>query len=188
MRPVLPRHRLGEILVDRGLVSEPQVAAALARQTGRGRLGETLVGLGLIRRRQLHAALVEQYRRRLFGALGLAMLSLQPGAAFAGSARGVLTVSATVVNSGRVEVQAATPQRGGTATAGVTLSCAAGGSARVAFERSRVEPASGRLSIAWSEAAPRQIPCTRAPQALQGGALPPSAAASGEILTVSIAY
>ena len=52
---------LGELLVDRGLLSARQLELALAeqRRTGR-RLGEVLVGLGFVSEQALAAMLLEQ--------------------------------------------------------------------------------------------------------------------------------
>ena len=59
-----PRHTgtpLGELLIDRGLVSEDQLREALTTQTGSGkRLGNILVELGLLSERALVEVLAEQ--------------------------------------------------------------------------------------------------------------------------------
>jgi nucleoside-diphosphate-sugar epimerase len=62
------RFRLGEMLVRRGLVSEQDVAQALAAQAASGQpLGQVLVGQGLISPAQLAAALREQQGRESTG-------------------------------------------------------------------------------------------------------------------------
>jgi len=56
------KRRLGEIVVERGLITSEQLQAALdhQRQTG-GKLGETLVELGLLTRMALAGVLSEQW-------------------------------------------------------------------------------------------------------------------------------
>jgi type IV pilus assembly protein PilB len=55
--------RLGQLLIDRGIASEADVAAALVRQRERGhRLGECLVELGHVDRQALYRFLAEQAR------------------------------------------------------------------------------------------------------------------------------
>ena len=52
---------LGELLVDRGLLSARQLELALAEQSRTGRrLGEVLVGLGFVSEQALAAMLLEQ--------------------------------------------------------------------------------------------------------------------------------
>ncbi|MDD5006156.1 MAG: hypothetical protein PHS93_06620 [Candidatus Omnitrophica bacterium] len=58
--------RLGDILVEAGLVSEQQLLAALALQeTNKKPLGEILVGQGYIAQEKLDAALAKQYGSKL---------------------------------------------------------------------------------------------------------------------------
>ena len=56
------KRRLGEIVVERGLITSEQLQQALdhQRQTG-GKLGETLVELGLLTRMALAGVLSEQW-------------------------------------------------------------------------------------------------------------------------------
>jgi len=54
------RKKLGEILLDRGLLTRPQLEQALAHTTG-GRLGETLVALGFVTPEQVARGMAEQF-------------------------------------------------------------------------------------------------------------------------------
>lgn len=56
----MARKRIGEVLLERGLVTAPQLAAALDRQrAGGGRIGATLVALGALSEGELTATLSE---------------------------------------------------------------------------------------------------------------------------------
>lgn len=56
----MARKRIGEVLLERGLVTAPQLAAALERQRrGGGRIGTSLVALGALSEGQLTATLAE---------------------------------------------------------------------------------------------------------------------------------
>ncbi|MBA2530161.1 MAG: type II/IV secretion system protein, partial [Euzebyales bacterium] len=57
----VPRRRIGDVLVERGLLTPDQLAVALAEQANvegdRRRLGQVIVGLGLATERQIAQAL-----------------------------------------------------------------------------------------------------------------------------------
>jgi hypothetical protein len=96
MRWSAPKHRIGDVLVSLGLISRAELGLALsAQRASRERLGEILVRLGFIDRAQLLAGLMEQYRRCVAGAVGMSMLFLQQGMAYAGSS-GTIHLSGTV--------------------------------------------------------------------------------------------
>ncbi|MFQ5783231.1 MAG: hypothetical protein ACE5H8_00220 [Alphaproteobacteria bacterium] len=81
--------RIGEILVDRGLITSAQLAAALSEQRGTGeKIGEVLLRRGLVRPHDLQHSLAHQ-SRMLMAAAALAvggMLSPSLGGASANSA------------------------------------------------------------------------------------------------------
>jgi hypothetical protein len=175
------QHRLGDLLVESGVISERQLGQALAEQlSGQERIGETLLRLGFLERNQLVAALAEQNVRRFVGALGISMIAFYPGLAAAGSARSQMTVSATVVSvatSAVAMASAASP--GGTGAAAVQLACNAGGVARVGIERgsfTTAPPAAGAALgpddlpssyvMTWRSRTPSVVPCTSSPQAI----------------------
>jgi hypothetical protein len=144
------RYRLGELLLDSGLISERQLRRALGDQRRDGeRLGDTLIRLGLVERRQLSAALAEQYVRRFFGALGIAALALNPASAMAGSVRTQMSVSVTVLNSATSTVRPLIAGASGSSAA-VSLACTAGGPARIGIEH-------GKLAAAGTNGAPGYV-------------------------------
>lgn len=109
------RPRIGDVLVELGVIDGTQLALALGRQRGTGeRLGEALLRIGFIDRLQLSAALAEQYRRWLAGAVGVAMLALQGGPAAAGSTGTLHLVGVVPPRSAiRLVESAPTPAFGG---------------------------------------------------------------------------
>lgn len=174
MQPVLPRPRLGEILVQQGHLSPGELASGLAAQAaGRERLGETLVRLGLVERGAVRAALVEQSRRWAFASLfGAAMAGAAPGGATAGSSRADLTVSAVVMNRGAVATESLVETRTRRGGASVTLSCTAA--------------AAPRVSLVADGAAPASLACGSAPFVVEAS-LRAGRRAAGPV-TVEIAY
>jgi hypothetical protein len=60
---------LGRLLVEKGLITQTQLAEALLAQTGNRRLGEILVGRGLLSGADLARALSEQHGLELTGEL-----------------------------------------------------------------------------------------------------------------------
>lgn len=94
---------LGKILVERGVVSDVQLTAALSDQRRRGgRVGDRLVALGFITHRQLMGALAEQRLRWLAAAFGTFIMGLQPVSASAniGFSHDIETGSPVVPPSG----------------------------------------------------------------------------------------
>lgn len=72
----LHNSRLGQLLIDKGLINAKQLDAAIAQQLlSKKRLGETLVEQGLISERQLAKALKKQNSLRLTATLLAALLS-----------------------------------------------------------------------------------------------------------------
>jgi hypothetical protein len=75
----MPKHqhsRLGQILINKGLINRKQLDAAIALQlTSQKRLGEILVEQGLLTERQLKKALSKQTNLRLAATLVAALLS-----------------------------------------------------------------------------------------------------------------
>ena len=68
--PVFSEQRLGEILVQRGVIDASVLEQALAIQAERGgRLGEVMTGQGLIPERELIAALGEQLHLEVLSAI-----------------------------------------------------------------------------------------------------------------------
>lgn len=68
--------RLGQILINKGLISAAQLDAAIQAQlSNHKRLGETLIEQGLLSERQLKKALKKQTNLRLAATLVAALLS-----------------------------------------------------------------------------------------------------------------
>lgn len=68
--------RLGQILINKGLIDRTQLDAAIAQQlTSRKRLGEILIEQGLLTERQLNKALKKQSNLRIAATLVAALLS-----------------------------------------------------------------------------------------------------------------
>lgn len=66
------RVRVGEVLIQKGLITQAQLKQALtAQRETQTKLGEVLVSKGLVTERQLKIALSEQYWRNVFAALML---------------------------------------------------------------------------------------------------------------------
>jgi hypothetical protein len=136
--------RLGELLVEIGMVSADQLARALADQRhGSERIGETMLRLGFLERRQLVAALAEQHVRRFIGALWITALAFHPGSAMAGNVRGQMTVSATVVSTATTDIRMIGAGASGGSAASISLACSAGARARIGIEHARFAPSSG---------------------------------------------
>lgn len=87
--------RLGEILLERRLISPVQLDAALAEQRARGgRLGEILVRRGELAPRELKAALAEQSRSLMLAAALLVNGGVSAGApAYLAAQGGVVTAT-----------------------------------------------------------------------------------------------
>ena len=70
------KSRLGQILVNKGLITSQQLDAAIKLQlTSNKRLGEVLIEQGLLSRRQLDRALKKQSNLRLAATLVAALMS-----------------------------------------------------------------------------------------------------------------
>ena len=70
------KSRLGQLLIDKGLISSAQLDSAIKLQlTGNKRLGEILVEQGLVSERQINKALKKQTNLRLTAALIAALIS-----------------------------------------------------------------------------------------------------------------
>lgn len=70
------KSRLGQLLIDKGLISPAQLDSAIKLQlTGNKRLGEILVEQGLVSERQINKALKKQTNLRLAAALIAALIS-----------------------------------------------------------------------------------------------------------------
>jgi hypothetical protein len=81
----LREQKLGDLLVERGLITSIDLGRALAAQAAnRGQLGQVLVGMGLITGKQLATALAAQRRNRRMAALKIALIA--PLLALAGCA------------------------------------------------------------------------------------------------------
>jgi type IV pilus assembly protein PilB len=101
---------LGALLLGAGLITEPQLAAALARKNERGeRLGESIVALGLLTERQIAAALAEQYDLEF---IPLAELTPEPEAieiVSAELARRYFALPVRILDDGRLMLAVADP-------------------------------------------------------------------------------
>jgi hypothetical protein len=129
------RTRLGEVLIDRGLLAPPQLDAALAEQSqSREQLGRILVRRGLIDRGQLAAALNEQTRRWLAAGITAGFLVAYPGLAAARMATAPLTVSVEVLGRATVGADPATVH------GALTLTCGSNAPMRVTYDRAGIEP------------------------------------------------
>lgn len=59
--PIIQKKRLGDLLVQNGVIAQPQLDAALTRQRETGqRLGEVLIGLGYVTESQIFRVLADQ--------------------------------------------------------------------------------------------------------------------------------
>lgn len=81
-RTKIKQFRLGELLIEKGLISDAQLteAIALQKQSEGKQLGQILIDYGYISERQLRRALRRQGRLRLFAAIMTFWLSLFGGA------------------------------------------------------------------------------------------------------------
>lgn len=71
-----PHSRLGQLLINKGLINSKQLDAAIQQQlTSKKRLGEILIEQGLLSEQQLHKALRKQNSLRLTATLVAALLS-----------------------------------------------------------------------------------------------------------------
>ena len=120
--------RLGELLVESGILSQDQLAYALADQRhGSERIGETLLRLGYLERPQLWAALAEQHVRRFVGALGITALAFHPGLALAGNVRSQMLVSVTAASTATTDIRMVGAGAPGAGAASISLACNASG-------------------------------------------------------------
>jgi hypothetical protein len=104
--------RLGELLVQRGLLSVDQLAQALSRQrrTGR-RLGVELVNSGLVERRHVrHALWLQRWLALTAFSTVVAIAVTETGDALAGNARGEIAVSAIVPAVAVLQVERQLPE------------------------------------------------------------------------------
>jgi hypothetical protein len=139
--------RLGEILIERRLISRAQLAAALAEQRARGgRLGEILVRRGDLGPRDLKAALAEQSRAFMLAAALLMNGGVSAGAPAYLAAQGGVVAAAlqtfaigTALSIGGA-VQVVSPEgvrrtiaAGDPLFEGEIIETAGGGEARVLF-------------------------------------------------------
>ena len=190
------RSRLGEILLDRGLLTEPQLAAALEDQKRtREPLGEVLVRLGMIDRSELSTALGEQMRRWLAAGIAAGVMVTQPGIASARTATAPLTVSVEVLSTAVVAAHSAISTASGGA-ASVSLSCAGAPALRVTFDRASFEQAAAAAPSPYVQQShyhmslvplsSADVPCANPSEPVSVKA--PADTASGGPLTVEVAY
>jgi hypothetical protein len=199
------RTRLGEILVDRGLLTSRQLEAALEEQRqrqGGEQLGQILVGLGFLSAEQLTSALTEQTRRWVTAGLTAGILALQPGLLAARTVTAQLSVSVEVLATASVTVQSA---NAATATAAaparnVAMSCAGEPLMRITYERAQIvpQPASAVASASPFVPAPPAyklnlqplsqslVPCGTSQKSVALTA--PSVQLHGDDMNVEIAY
>lgn len=99
--------RLGELLIEKGLISDTQLteAIALQKQSAGKQLGQILIDYGYISERQLRKALRRQGRLRLFAAVMTFWLSLFGGATGA-LASTTSTTSTTTTTSATTTAEA----------------------------------------------------------------------------------
>jgi hypothetical protein len=137
------RARLGEILVDRGLLTDTQLAAALQEQKqrqGGEQLGQILVGLGFLSADQLTSALTEQTRRWVAASLTAGILALQPGMLAARTVTAQLSVSVQVLATASVSVQSSKAATAAAPAQNVAMSCAGEPLMRITYERAQIVP------------------------------------------------
>jgi hypothetical protein len=151
--------RLGELLVESGILSPDQLVYALADQRhGSERIGETLLRLGFLERPQLWAALAEQHVRRFIGVLGITAMAFHPGLAMAGNVRSQMLVSVTVVNTATTDIRMIGAGTPGAGSASISLACnASGTAARIGIEHGRFEPQPAGASVLGAAAAPAYV-------------------------------
>jgi hypothetical protein len=135
------RARLGEILIDQGLLTEQQLGAALREQQKSGeQIGQVLVRLGVLEREQLSSALGEQTRRWITAGLTAGFLTFQPGVVVARTIAAQLSVSVEVLGSAAVAVQYAKAAASPLSPGVLSLTCGPGAPTRVTYERASFEP------------------------------------------------
>jgi hypothetical protein len=201
MNGISDKPRLGELLLDLGLLNREQLGRALEEQCAdHERIGETLVRLGLVDRGQLFRALVEQRRRWLAASFGAAMMAIQPVAAMGRTATGQLSVTVQVDDTAIVGAPSAVVAVKGVDTAALSLSCAPSTSMQVTVGSAHVEPAAATAASRYVAAAPRYrltmspissrtIACAPDGQPVSVTVFAPaSKTAHGEHLNVEIAY
>ncbi len=194
------RTRLGEILIDRGLLSEQQLVAALADQgESREPLGRVLVRHGVIDHTQLTAALGEQMRRWIAAGITASFVVAHPGLALARIATAPLTVSVEVL--GTAAVAAHPPPAPAATTSGsvasMSLTCGGAPILRVTLDRASIEPvAPAPMRSIYVPQAPYRVtlqpitssvvPCAKLGDSI--GVAVPVSKSSGDNLNVEIAY
>jgi hypothetical protein len=188
------RTRLGEVLIDRGLLVPPQLDAALAEQSvSREPLGQILVRRGIVDRSQLAAALNEQGRRWLAVGLTASFLAAHPALAVARMTTAPLTVSVEVLTSATVDVGPRAPG------AGLTLTCVSAETLRVTYDRTGIEPllpAANAAATPYAPPAPYKlslqpiastmVACGKSGDVV--GVAPPQGAPRDADLSVEVAY
>jgi hypothetical protein len=197
------RTRLGEILVDRGLLTAQQLEAALQEQRqrqGGEQLGQILVNLGFLSAEQLTSALTEQTRRWVTASLTAGILALQPGMLAARTVTAQLSVSVEVLATASVTVQSSTaaPASAATPAQGVAMSCAGEPLMRVSYARAQIVPQTAAApASSFVPAAPAYrlnlqplsqtlVPCGTSQKAVALTA--PAAQLHGDDMNVEIAY
>jgi len=93
MRSHPGKQRLGQILLELGLLSPERLASALAEQRkagGREVLGQILLRLGWLRPAELRHALAQQYLRWALGAAGTMLVGAHPLTALAAESAGIV--------------------------------------------------------------------------------------------------
>jgi hypothetical protein len=185
------RTRLGEVLIDRGLLAPPELDAALAEQSvSREPLGHILVKRGIIDHGELAAALSEQTRRWLAAGLAAGFLMAHPIAALARTATAPLNVSVEVLGRATVAADPAAPHNG------LTLTCGTNAAMRVTYDRAGIQSVAANAAAASPYAPPYKlslqpiastmVPCGKSGDVV--GVSLPEGAASDANLGVEIAY
>ncbi|HUB95713.1 MAG TPA: hypothetical protein VL993_07335 [Stellaceae bacterium] len=196
------RTRLGEILVDRGLLTDGQLALALEEQRRRQSgepIGQVLVRLGFVDPDQLTGALTEQARRWVAASLTAGILAIQPGALAARTVSAQLSVSVEVTATASVTVHASPPSASASASAGnLSLACAGEPLMRVTYQRAHIEaqpavaaatpyvPAPPAYKVSLQPLSQSLVPCGT-PQA-SVAVTPPATPLHGDAMNVEIAY
>jgi hypothetical protein len=194
------RTRLGEILVDRGVLTAQQLDAALKEQRRCGeRLGQVLIRLDILEPEQLSSALTEQTRRWFAAGLTFGFLAMQPGAVLARTTTAELSVSVQVLATGTVAVQALQSASAGAANGNLSASCGNEPLMRVIYQRAHLEaqPASAVVSSSFVPAPPAYklslqplsqtlVPCGSAQKTV--GLAVPAVSLQGDQMNIEIAY
>jgi hypothetical protein len=194
------RTRLGEILVDRGLLTDQQLAMALdeqRRRQGGEPLGQVLVRMGLLDAEQLTNALTEQTRRWVAAGITAGILALQPSLLAARTVSAQLSVSVEVLATASVAVKAAASPAAGPANH-VSVGCGGEPVMRVTYQRALIVPQSATVSASpYVPAAPAYklnlqpvsqslVPCSTVPGATT--VAPSPGPLTGDAMNVEIAY